>query len=79
MVEKSVSELLSPAEIATMNEWISKYGEISIDASDPKGVADAMSVKLTMHGTGTQQQMVQASQQLLLNFVQDLNQKMMSQ
>jgi hypothetical protein len=79
MVEKSVSELLSPAEIATMNEWISKYGEISIDASDPKGVADAMSIKLTMHGTGTQQQMVQASQQLLLNFIQDLNQKMMSQ
>ena len=79
MVEKSVSELLSPAEIATMNEWISKYGEISIDASDPKGVADAMSIKLTMHGTGTQQQMVQGSQQLLLNFIQDLNQKMMSQ
>ncbi len=79
MVEKSIGELLSPTEIATMNEWISQYGEISIDASDPKGVADAMSVKLTMYGTGTQQQMVQASQQLLLNFVQDLYQEVISQ
>jgi hypothetical protein len=78
MVEKSIGELLSPAEIATMNEWISKYGEISVDASDPKGVADAMSVKLNMYGTGTQQNMVQASQQLMLTFVQDLYQEVMS-
>jgi hypothetical protein len=77
VVEKSISELLSPTEIATMNEWISKYGEVSIDASDPKGVADAMSVKLSMYGTGTQKQMVQASQQLLLTFVQDLYQEVM--
>jgi hypothetical protein len=79
MVEKSISELLSPTEIATMNDWISKYGEINIDASDPKGVADGMSIKLTMYGTGTQQTMDQASQQLLLTFIQDLNQKLMGQ
>jgi hypothetical protein len=78
VVENSISELLSPAEIATMNDWISKYGAISIDASDPKGVADAMSVKLNLYGTGTQQNMVQASQQLMLTFVQDLYQKVMS-
>jgi hypothetical protein len=78
MVEKSISELLSPAEIATMNEWISKYGEITIDASDPKGAADAMSVKLTMYGTGTQQSLDKASQQVLLTFIQNLNQKLMS-
>jgi hypothetical protein len=78
VAQKSLSELLSPTEIATMNEWISKYGEITIDASDPKGAADAMSVKLTMYGTGTQQNMTQASQQLLLTFIQDLNQKLLS-
>ncbi|MGE5378026.1 MAG: hypothetical protein ACM3XO_23435 [Bacteroidota bacterium] len=78
MVEKSISGLLSPAEIATMNEWISKYGEITIDASDPKGAADAMSVKLTMYGTGTQQSLDKASQQVLLTFIQNLNQKLMS-
>jgi len=42
-------------------------------------VADAMSVKLDFYGTGTQQNMTQASQQLMLTFVQDLNQKLMSQ
>lgn len=78
-VEKSVSDLLSPAEIATMNEWISKYGEVKIDASDPAGVADAMSVTLTMHGTGTEQLTDPALQGLLLQFVQNLNQKLMSQ
>lgn len=77
IVQKSVSELLSPAEIATMNEWISKYGEINIDASDPKGAADAMTVKLTMHGTGTEQSMNQAAQQQLLEFIQNLNRKLM--
>jgi hypothetical protein len=79
VVQKSLSELLTPAEIATMNEWISKYGEINIDASDPKGAADAMSVKLTMYGTGTKQSIDKASQQILLTFIQNLNQKLMSQ
>lgn len=79
VVEKSASELLSTAEITTMNEWISKYGEINIDASDPKGAADAMSVKSTLYGTGKQQSMVQTSQQLILTFTQDLYQELMSQ
>ena len=79
MVEKSASELLSAQEFATMNDWISKYGEINIDASDPEGAADAMSVKLNMYGAGTQQNMVQASQQLLLTFAQNLYQELMSQ
>ena len=79
IVQKSLSELLPSEEIATMNEWISKYGEITIDASDPKGVADAMSVKLTMYGTGTEQTINQASQQVLLTFVQDLYQDLVAQ
>jgi hypothetical protein len=78
VMEKSLSDLLTPQEIATMNEWISKYGQVEIDASDPKGAADAMSVKLTMYGTGTQQLTDQALQQVLLQFVQDLNQKLMN-
>jgi len=79
MVEKGASELLSAQEISTMNEWISKYGEVKIDASDPAGVADGMSVELNLYGTGTQQNMVQASQQQLLKFAQDLYQELMSQ
>lgn len=79
VVEKGAGELLTEEEIATMDEWISEYGEIDIDASDPKGVADAMTVKLSMYGTGSNQVMVQASQQLLLTFAQDLYQELMSQ
>lgn len=78
VVEKSLSDLLSPAEIATMNEWISKYGEVNIDASDPVGAADAMSVNLTLYGTGSEQ-LNEPAQQLLIQFVQNLNQKLMSQ
>lgn len=79
VVEEPLSELLSLDEIATMNEWISTYGTITIDASDLKGAADAMSVKLTMYGTGTDETMDQEAQQMLLTFAQDLYQTLMSQ
>jgi hypothetical protein len=76
-VEKRVSELLTPEQIATMNEWIQKYGVVDIDMSDPKGVADAMSVKLQFRGQGTEQISPEV-QQVLLQFIQDLNLKLMS-
>ena len=78
VVEKALSDLLSAEEIATMNEWISKYGEVEIDASDPAGVADAMSVTLTLTGTGTEE-MSEAEQQLMLEFAQNLYQEVMTQ
>lgn len=77
-VEKPLSELASPEQIATMNEWITKYGSVNIDASDPQGVADGMSVKLQMFGQGTQQLTSPEVEQVLLLFVQDLNSKMMT-
>lgn len=78
VVEKRLTDLVSSQEIATMNDWITKYGSVNIDMSDPKGVADAMTVKLQLFGTGTQQLTSQPTQQLLLQFVQNLNQKLMS-
>lgn len=79
VVEKRLSELLTPSEIATMNEWISKYGVVNIDVSDPAGAADAMNVKLQLLGTGTGQINSPAIQQILLQFVQALHQKLMGQ
>ena len=79
VMEKSLSQLLTPEQIATMNEWLMKYGTVEIDASDPKGAADAMTVKLHLAGLGTEKMTSQAIQQVLLQFVQDLNQKLMSQ
>lgn len=77
VVEKRLSELLSREEITTMNEWIMKYGTVDIDTSDPVGAADAMTVKLHMAGLGTEKITSQAVQQILMQFVQNLNQKLM--
>ena len=78
IVKKRLTDLVSAAEIAKMNEWISKYGTVNIDASDPQGMADAMSVKLQLFGTGTEQINSPQVQEALLQFVQDLNQKLMN-
>lgn len=78
VVEKRLTELLSAEEIATLNEWISKYGTVEIDASDPAGVADAMSVKLKLMGTGTEQITSEQVQQILLQFAQDLDQRLIT-
>ena len=78
-MEKNLSQLLTPEQIATMNEWLMKYGTVDIDASDPKGVADAMTVKLHLAGLGTEKMTSQAVQQVVLQFIQDLNQKLMNQ
>lgn len=79
IVQKRLTDLVSPQELATMNEWIVKYGNVNIDQSDPKGAADAMTVKLQLFGTGQEQLTSPQVQQLLLLFVQNLNQKLMSQ
>ena len=79
IVEKRLNEILSREQIATMNEWLMKYGVVDIDASDPSGAADAMSVKVHLAGLGTEKMTSKAVQQILLQFLQDLNQKLMSQ
>jgi hypothetical protein len=78
VVEKRLTDLLTAKEIATLNEWISKYGTVEIDASDPANVADAMSITLNLMGTGTEQIESPEVQQVLMQFVQDLNQKLMN-
>jgi hypothetical protein len=78
IVEKSLSELLTAEQISSMDDWISKYGVVNIDASDPKGVADGMTVKLQLMGQGTEQMTSPQVQQTLLLFVQDLYQKLMT-
>jgi hypothetical protein len=79
IVQKRLADLLSPEQIALMNEWITKYGVVDIDASDPQGVADAMTVKLQLMGKGTEQIASPEVQQILLQFVQELNTKLMEQ
>ncbi|HEX2989368.1 MAG TPA: hypothetical protein VHO49_01760 [Anaerolineales bacterium] len=76
-VVKRLSELLSADEIATLNEWISRYGLVEIDASDPEGVSDRMTINLRLTGTGTELLTDPATQQVLVQFVQSLNDRLM--
>ena len=77
--ENRLSEVLSAEEIAMLNGWISTYGEIEIDASDPKGVSDRMTVNLKLFGTGNEQLISTEVEQALLQFAQTLNNKLMTQ
>jgi hypothetical protein len=74
-----LSDLLSAEEIAMLNEWISTYGEVEIDASDPKGVSDRMTVNLKLFGTGNEPLTSTEVEQTLLQFAQALHNKLMTQ
>ncbi|HUE97702.1 MAG TPA: hypothetical protein VMN99_00530, partial [Anaerolineales bacterium] len=73
-VEERVSNILSEAEIAKLDEWVQEYGTVNIDASDPKGVSDRMVVTLEFMGHGNQETISAANEKELLEFAQLLSQ-----
>jgi hypothetical protein len=73
--EERLIDVLSKDEMAKFDEWLSKYGNVNIEASDPKGVADRMVVILTFMGTGSQQTLSASEKQELENFAQELFQR----
>jgi hypothetical protein len=75
-VEQRLIDVLSKEEIAKLDEWVKSYRSVSIDASDPKGVSDRMVVTLTFAGLGSQETVSSSFQQELLNFAQDLHQRL---
>ena len=46
------ANLLSAAEVNRFNVWINDYGSVTLDTSDPKGVADGMSNVVVLFGLG---------------------------
>jgi hypothetical protein len=66
--------LLSSQEQKQFNDWMTQFGELTLDASDPKGVADRMVVTLNLFGTGSRQP-TKSEQQALFEFAQNLYQK----
>lgn len=68
------AKLLTSREQDEFHDWITTYGEVELDASDPKGVADRMVITLAFFGEGTDEP-TDAEQQDLLNFSQDLYQE----
>jgi demethoxyubiquinone hydroxylase (CLK1/Coq7/Cat5 family) len=73
---ESLINLLTSDEIAQLDEWISQYGQIDIDASDPEGVSDRMVVTLTLFGNGSRRTISTATQRNMLEFAQSLHQRM---
>jgi hypothetical protein len=75
-VEGAITHVLSEAEIAKLDTWIERYGEVYIDASDPKAVSDRMVVMLDFRGVGKQETISAANERELLDFAQSLHQKL---
>jgi len=74
--EEQLTSLLSKAEISKLGEWIETYGDVNLDASDPKGVSDRMVVMLEFMGLGNQEAASAANEQELLDFAQSLHQEL---
>jgi len=75
---KTFANLLSDKERKQFDELLQKYGQVTIDASDPKGVSDQMKVTLTFNGTGSQTTLSETDKKDLLLWVQTVYQKLYS-
>lgn len=71
------ADLLSASEQKQFNTWMAKFGEVHVDASDPKGVSDRMEVMLDLYGLGSGKPS-DTEKQAIFAWVQDLFQKLYS-
>jgi len=69
------ASLLSTSEREQFDTWISQYGQTTLDASDPAGVADGMTLVIEFYGMGKGKpgKSVQGD---IFTWVQDLHQKL---
>jgi hypothetical protein len=72
---KTFSTLLSATEQKQFTAWIAKYGQVDLDASDPKGVADGMTVLLSLYGNGDTQ-LSKDDSSAIFTWAQDVFQKL---
>ncbi len=71
------AKLLSASERAQFNEWMTEFDQITLDASDPRGVSDRMEVVLEFYGLGSKEPS-DIEQQAVFAWAQDLFQKLYS-
>jgi hypothetical protein len=71
------AEFLSAREATQFNNWFLKFGEVNLDVSDPKGVADGMTNTLNFHGDGNGKPST-TDQQSLFEWAQSLYSKLNS-
>lgn len=69
------ASLLSAEERQQFDEWVKEFGQVKLDASDPKGVSDRMEVKLEFYGNG-QGSLTESDEQALILWAQNIYQKL---
>jgi len=69
--------LLSASEQKQFSGWMTKFGQVNLDASDPKGVSDRMTNMLVLYGIGNGKP-DKTEEQALFLWAQDLFQKLYS-
>jgi hypothetical protein len=69
------ADLLSEKEMQQFGDWMTEFGEVKLDASDPEGVADRMVITLELVGKGSAEP-TEAEGQELFKFAQDLYQEL---
>lgn len=71
----TLGNILSAAEQDEFYGWTSDFGQVTLDASDPKGVSDRLTETLDFWGTGNKQP-TESEQQAMLKFAQNLYQEL---
>ncbi len=59
-----LSSLLSITEMNQFHSWMNEYGTVSLDASDPAGVSDRMTLTLNLYGGGSAKPLKDAEPEL---------------
>ena len=71
------ANLFSASDRKQFDAWITQFGEVTLEASDPKGVSDRMEVTLVLSGLGSGKP-GKAQEQALFTWAQSLFQKLYS-
>lgn len=66
---------LLPAEVTQLETWVMQFGQVNLDESDPANVSDRMTRQFSLFGDGSTQPS-SADQQTLINWAQDLYQRL---
>jgi hypothetical protein len=69
------ANLLSATEQKQFTGWVSEFGQVDLDASDPEGVSDRMVVTLVLFGNGRKQP-TEVEKEALFDWAQGLFRKL---
>jgi hypothetical protein len=71
------ANLLSTSDRKQFNTWITQFGQVTVDASDPNGASDRMEITLVLYGMGSGKP-GKAEETAMFTWAQNLFQKLYS-